>query len=255
MKIISISNQKGGVGKTTTAINLAAGLGLEGKHVLLIDLDPQGNTTTGLGAYKSEIERCMYNVLIDECELDDVIIKDIYHNVSLAPATINLAGADLYLLEQKDFKQKVLKDKIANLKDKYDYIIIDCPPSLSLINRNALSASNSVLIPIQTEYYALEGLAQLLSSIKLVQKYFNKELLIEGILLTMFDIRTKSSYEVMTHVNQFFKEKVYRTYIPRSIKVSEAPSYGIPIYDYDKNGAGAISYRELVNEVIKKNVN
>lgn len=254
MKIIAIANQKGGVGKTTTSINLATGLGLKGKKVLLIDLDPQGNTTTGLGAYKSKIDKCMYNVMIDECELDDVIIKDIYKNVSLAPATINLAGADLYLLEQKDSKPAVLKEKIKNLKSRYDYIIIDCPPSLGLINRNALSASDSVLIPIQTEYYALEGLTQLLSSIRLIQKYFNKNLLIEGILLTMFDVRTKSSYEVMTQINQFFKDKVYQTYIPRSIKVSEAPSYGIPIYDYDKNGQGAISYSALVNEVIKRNV-
>ncbi len=256
MKIISITNQKGGVGKTTTSINLAAGLTLlKNKKVLLIDLDPQGNATTGLGAYKSSIQKCMYNVLSDDCEIEDIIIKDIYRNLDLAPATINLAGADLFLLEQKNDNHNILEEKIKRLKTSYDYILIDCPPSLGLINRNALTASNSVLIPIQTEFYALEGLTQLLSSIRLIQKYFNKNLIIEGILLTMYDIRTKSSYEVMSQVNHFFKEKVYKTYIPRSVKISEAPSYGVPIFEYDNNGAGSIAYKELVNEVIKKNGN
>lgn len=253
MKIISIANQKGGVGKTTTAINLAAGLSLFKKKVLLLDLDPQGNSTTGLGVNKSEIEKSIYDVLVDKLEIEDIIIKDVYNTLDLAPATINLSGINIYLLEQQEDKKNILKEKLLSLKEKYDFVIIDCSPSLGLINRNALASSNSVLIPVQAEYYALEGLLQLITSIKWVKKIFNSKLAIEGILITMFDTRTKSSYEAMAQVTRFFKEKVYKTYIPRSIKISEAPSYGMPIFEYDKKGIGSICYKELANEVIIQN--
>lgn len=254
-KIIAVANQKGGVGKTTTSINLAVGLGLKGKKVLLIDLDPQGNTTTGLGANKDEISESIYEVLIGETDIINVIIPNINKNVDLAPATISLAGVDIFLMEQSQENQNVLSRLLSSVKQGYDYIVIDCPPSLGLINRNALSGADSVLIPIQAEYYALEGLAQLLSSIRLVQKLFNKRLSIEGILLTMFDSRTKLSYEVMAEVKNHFNEKVYKTHIPRNVRISESPSHGLSIFQYDPYGAGAIAYEELVNEVIQQNGN
>ncbi|AGM25773.1 chromosome partitioning protein ParA [Spiroplasma syrphidicola EA-1] len=252
-KIIAITNQKGGVGKTTTSINLAAGLSRHGKKILLIDIDPQGNATTGIGANKDEIQESMYDVLIGQATLKSIIIPDVIESIDLAPATISLAGADVYLMEHSEENQNILLERIKPVRDNYDFILIDCPPSLGLINRNALACADSVLIPIQAEYYALEGLAQLLSSIRFVQKMFNKDLTIEGIVLTMFDSRTKLSFEVMSEVKKYFNEKVYKTHIPRNIKISESPSHGLSIFDYDKGGAGAVAYEELVKEVLANN--
>ncbi|AGM24742.1 ParA family protein [Spiroplasma chrysopicola] len=252
-KIIAITNQKGGVGKTTTSINLAAGLARHGKKILLIDIDPQGNATTGIGANKDEIQESMYDVLIGQATLKSIIIPEVIESVDLAPATISLAGADVYLMEHSEENQNILLERIKPVRDNYDFILIDCPPSLGLINRNALACADSVLIPIQAEYYALEGLAQLLSSIRFVQKMFNKDLTIEGIVLTMFDSRTKLSFEVMSEVKKYFNEKVYKTHIPRNIKISESPSHGLSIFEYDKGGAGAVAYEELVKEVLANN--
>lgn len=252
-KVIAIVNQKGGVGKTTTAINLSAGLGLHDKKVLLVDLDPQGNTTTGIGANKSQIKKCIYDVLVGTTSIINIIQPYVTRNVDLAPATIALAGADLYLMEQTKAKQNILSEKLAPVINKYDYIIIDCPPSLNLISRNALAAANSVIIPIQTEFYALEGLTQLLTSIVLVQKLFNSKLEIEGILLTMYDSRTNLSSEVKDQVKKLFNEKLYKTYIPRNIKVSEAPSHGLDIFRYDTNSTGAKEYMNFVKEVLIQN--
>lgn len=252
-KIIAIANQKGGVGKTTTSINLAAGLGRQGKKILLVDLDPQGNATTGIGADKSKIENCMFDVLVNNVFINEIIQKDVCENVDLAPATLSLASADLHLLSQSKDQQNILLDKLNAAQQKYNYIIIDCPPSLGLLNRNALIAANTVIIPIQAEYYALEGLTQLLTSIRFVQQRSNKNLKIEGILVTMFDTRTKLSYEVLQEVKKYFKEKVYETFIPRNIKISEAPSNGKDIFSYDGSSSGATAYMQLVKEVLLKN--
>lgn len=252
-KIIAITNQKGGVGKTTTSINLAAGLAKVGKKILLMDIDPQGNSTTGIGANKDDITNSTYDVLIGEASLKDIIIPDIIKNVDLAPASLALAGVDIHLMEQSDDKHIILKEKLDEVKSNYDFIIIDCPPFLGLINRNALASSDSVIIPIQAEYYALEGLTQLLNTINFVKKMYNKNLSIEGILLTMFDARTKLAFEVLAEVKRYFEEKLYKTYIPRNIKITEAPSHGLSIFDYDGSGAGAKAYEELVKEVLKNN--
>ncbi len=252
-RIIAITNQKGGVGKTTTSINLAAGLGLLEKRVLLLDVDPQGNTTTGVGIQKENIQACMYDVMVDKKAVADIIIPDVMKNVDLAPATISLAGAEVFLIENRGDQQNILRKKLIALANDYDYILIDCPPSLGLINRNALACSDTVLIPIQAEYYALEGLAQLLSSIRFVQKMYNQNLTLEGILITMYDSRTNLSEEVRKEVRKYFSKKVYKTYIPRNIKLSEAPSYGVSIFDYDRSGKGAVAYRELAKEVVTIN--
>lgn len=251
-KIISVSNQKGGVGKTTTSINLAAGLGYLKKKVLLLDFDPQGNATQGV-MNKNEVGLSSYNLLIESYSVQDCIKTLQYPPIDIVPATITLAGADLEMARYEKGKEQLLKKKLDQVRDKYDYIIIDCPPSLGLLNTNALTASDSVLIPVQCEYYALEGLTQLLLTIRLVQQLFNRHLEIEGVLLTMFDARTKLSIEVQQDVKKHFKNLVFNTHIPRNVRLSEAPSVSKSIFEYDVRCEGAKAYAELASEVIKRN--
>lgn len=253
-KIIAIANQKGGVGKTTTSINLAAGLAYLGQRVLLIDLDPQGNTTQGIGANRNAIKTSTYELLLRS----DVHVKDVVQRLKtppldLIPATIDLAGADLEMVDFKVGRERLLKTKLLEVRDDYDFILIDCPPSLGLLNTNALTASDSVIIPVQCEYYALEGLTQLLSTIRLVQKLFNPDLRIEGVLLTMFDVRTRLSVEVQQEVRKYFNERVYKNNIPRNVKLSEAPSRGTSIFEYDVRSEGAKAYAALAKEVLNNN--
>ena len=257
-KIIAIVNQKGGVGKTTTSINLSASLGMLGKKVLMVDLDPQGNATTGVGVDKKGINNSIYEVLTLRSSIDDAIIKTKYKNLSLLSSTINLAGIDIELIEKSnktpDFvKTAQLKKHLEQVRDKYDYIIIDCPPSLGILTTNALTASDSVIIPVQCEFFALEGIMQLLNTIMLVQKNLNPSLDIEGVLLTMLDARTKLGIEVVTEIRSYFKERVYDTIIPRLVKLSEAPSHGKPIHMYDSDSKGALAYLNLAKEVIERN--
>ncbi len=257
-KIISIVNQKGGVGKTTTSINLSSSLGLLDKKVLLIDLDPQGNSSTGVGVDKSDINSSIYDVLVNTKTTSEVIISTGFKNLFLAPATINLAGVDIELIEKSKTiegfsKTHQLKKSLESIKNEYDYIIIDCPPSLGILTTNALTASDSVIIPVQCEFYALEGITQLLSTIMLVQKNLNKELDIEGVLLTMFDSRTNLGLEVIEDIRTYFKERVYDTIIPRLIRLSEAPSHGKPIAEYDSTSKGHYAYLNLAKEVIIRN--
>ena len=250
-KIISVANQKGGVGKTTTAVNLSASLAKKGKRVLLIDTDPQGNATSGVGVDKS-VQFSVYDVLVDGVDIENTIQKTEVKNLEVCPSNINLAGAEVQLVSAKEREYK-LKDKLDKYKDNYDYIIIDCPPSLGLVTLNAFTASDSVLIPIQCEYYALEGLGQLINTINLVKKRMNKSLSIEGALLTMYDARTNLSNQVVKEVKRYFGDKVYKTVIPRNIKLSEAPSFGMPITLYDGKSKGARCYEKLAKEVLKAN--
>ena len=250
-KIISIANQKGGVGKTTTSINLSTVLAKKNKKTLLIDADPQGNATSGVGIDK-EIELSVYDVLIDDTKIEEAILKTNIKNLDVCPSNIDLAGAEVELVSMMSREQR-LKEKLEEIKDKYDYIIIDCPPSLGLITLNAFTASNSVLIPVQCEYYALEGLGQLLNTINLVKKHLNKDLEVEGALLTMFDSRTNLAKQVVNEVKKYFNDKVYKTVIPRNVKLSEAPSYGMPIIIYDPKSKGAKCYEKLGKELIKNN--
>lgn len=250
-RIISIANQKGGVGKTTTAINLSTVLAKRNKKTLLIDMDPQGNATSGVGIEKN-LEKSIYNVLIEENPIEEAILKTNIKNLDICPSIINLAGAEVELVSMMSREMR-LKEKLENIKNNYDYILIDCPPSLGLITLNAFTASNSVLIPVQCEYYALEGLGQLLNTVKLVKKHLNKDLEIEGALLTMFDTRTNLSKQVVDEVKKYFGDKVYKTVIPRNVKLSEAPSYGMPITVYDSRSKGAKCYDKLGKEVIKNN--
>ena len=259
-KVISLVNQKGGVGKTTTSINLSASLAVLGKKVLLIDLDPQGNTSTGVGINKGEIERSIYDVLVGEYTISEAMIKTKYKNLYVVPATINLAGLEYELLDKsrndRNFKKgEQLKIKLMDLKDSFDFVILDCPPSLSLITTNALAASNSVIIPVQCEFFALEGITQLLKTIMIAQKSLNPTLDIEGVLLTMLDSRTNLGFEVVEDIRSFFKEKVYNTIIPRLVRLTEAPSHGEPIVAYDPKSRGSEAYINLAKEVIERNGN
>ena len=250
-KVISIANQKGGVGKTTTAVNLSTILAKKGKKVLMIDTDPQGNGTSGLGIDKN-VNFSVYDVIINDIEIENTVQATMIKNLDVCPSNINLAGAEVELVSMMSREYR-LKEKIDNQKDKYDFIIIDCPPSLGLITLNAFTASDSVLIPVQCEYYALEGLGQLLNTVNLVKKHLNKNFDIEGALLTMYDMRTNLSNQVVKEVNNYFGDKVYKTVIPRNVKLSEAPSYGMPITVYDPRSKGARSYEKLVKEFLKKN--
>lgn len=251
-KIISVANQKGGVGKTTTAINFSTILAKRGKKVLLVDTDPQGNATSGVGIDK-DVEYSTYDLLTNkEIEPSKIIIETEIKNLSICPSNINLAGAEVELVEMESREFK-LKEKLDIIKSNFDYIIIDCPPSLGLVTLNSFTASNSVLIPVQCEYYALEGLGQLLNTVNLVKKHLNKELEIEGALLTMYDVRTNLSNQVVKEVNKYFGDKVYKTIIPRNVKLSEAPSYGMPITVYDARSKGAKSYEKFVKEFLKSN--
>ena len=251
-KIIAIANQKGGVGKTTTSINFSTLLAKRGKKVLLIDADPQGNATSGIGMDKN-VELSVYDLIInDEIEPKDTIQKTEIKNLSICPSNINLAGAEVELVSMMSREYR-MKEKLDMIKEKYDYIIIDCPPSLGLITLNSFTAADSVLIPVQCEYYALEGLGQLFNTVQLVQKHLNKGFEIEGALLTMYDVRTNLSNQVVKEVTKYFGDKVYKTVIPRNIKLSEAPSYGMPISVYDARSKGAKSYDKFVKEFLKNN--
>lgn len=250
-KIIAIINQKGGVGKSTTAINLAAALGEQGKQVLLVDLDPQGNATSGFGIEKKLLNRCIYDVLLNDVDITEVIIPDICEGLDLVPATINLAGAEVELVSEMA-RESRLRDAVGSLRGKYDYVFIDCPPSLGLLTVNALVGADKLIIPIQTEFYALEGVTKLLESMKRVKSRLNPSLEIFGILLTMYDGRTTLSRQVAAEVRNYFGSQVFETIIPRTVKLSEAPSYGMPITQYDPSGKGAAAYVELAKEVVKR---
>ena len=249
-RIISVSNQKGGVAKTTTTINLAAFLADKGKKVLIIDIDPQGNAGYGIGINAEEMDTTIYEVLIDEIPIEEAIFKSDIEGLSIIPANIHLSGAQVDLLD-KDGKEFILKKKLAPIKKYYDYIFIDCPPSLGVLTLNSLVAADSVLIPLQCEYYALEGINQLLKIIVMVQEQLNKSLKIEGLLLTMYDTRTNLAQQVVNDVREYFKDKVFEAIIPRNVKLSEAPSFGKPIGYYDKACPGSISYEKLAEEVMR----
>lgn len=259
-KIISLVNQKGGVGKTTTSINLSASLAVEGKKVLLVDLDPQGNATTGVGFNKGDIDLSIYDVFNGTCDIRNAILHTKFKDLDLLPSSLQLAGVDIELMdkgrEDPNFRMSFqFKNKIDLCKDNYDYIIVDCPPTLGVITTNALVASDSVIIPVQCEFYALEGITQLLNAIMLTKKKLNPNLKLEGVLLTMFDSRANLSIEVIEEIRSYFKDKVYTTLIPRLIRLAEAPSHGKPIIVYDPKSKGSLAYMNLAKEVIIRNGN
>ena len=248
-KVIAIANQKGGVGKTTTSVNLSACLGELGQRVLLIDIDPQGNATSGLGIDKGKIEKSIYDVLVDDIPIKDTVIGTEVDNLKVLPATIQLAGAEIELVASMSRETK-LKKAIETIKNEYDFVIIDCPPSLGLLTINSLTAANSILVPIQCEFYALEGLSQLLKTITLIQDNLNQDLVLEGVVLTMFDSRTNLSGQVVQEVKNHFQQKVFKTIIPRNVRLSEAPSFGRPVIKYDPKSKGAEVYYNLAKEVL-----
>ncbi|MCR5723034.1 MAG: AAA family ATPase [Lachnospiraceae bacterium] len=249
-RVIAIANQKGGVGKTTTSINLSAALAEKGKKVLVIDTDPQGNTTSGFGIEKNELENTIYELLLGECSVQDCVIKDAYEGVAVIPSNVNLAAVEIELIDT-DRREFILKKEIDWVRDDYDFVIIDCPPSLSMLTVNAMTAADSVLVPIQCEYYALEGLSQLIHTVNLVKERLNPELDMEGVVFTMYDARTNLSLQVVENVKSVLKQKIFDTVIPRNVRLAEAPSYGMPINKYDPKSAGAESYAALAEEVIK----
>lgn len=252
MKKICIFNQKGGVGKTTTNINLCAYLALEGYKVLTIDIDPQGNTTSGLGIDKNNLDLSIYDVLISETTMKESIVRsDLVQNLFISPSTVELAGAEVELINNKD-RENIIKNKLKEIEDEYDYVFIDCPPSLGVLTINALTCADSVLIPIQCEFYALEGVSQLINTVQLVKKSLNKNLDIEGVVMTMFDYRTNLSNEVLKEVQKYFKDKVFKTTIPRNVRLAEAPSFGLPIMLYDEKCKGAEAYVKLTKEFLEK---
>lgn len=250
-KVIAIANQKGGVGKTTTSINLSASLSSKEKKVLVIDADPQGNTTSGFGIEKNDLENTIYELMLSECSIKECILNNVIPNVSIIPSNVNLAAAEIELIGI-DRKEFILKREVEWIKDNYDYIIIDCPPSLNLLTLNAMTTADSVLVPIQCEYYALEGLSQLIHTINLVKERLNPDLDMEGVVFTMYDSRTNLSSQVVENVKDHLKQRVFNTVIPRNIRLAEAPSYGMPIHMYDSKSAGAEAYMQLANEIIDR---
>ena len=248
-KVIAIANQKGGVGKTTTAVNLSSCLAHKGKKVVIIDIDPQGNTTSGLGIDKKVIDKSIYEVIINDVNIENALMKTAVENLFICPSNIQLVGAEVELVSVIS-RETRMKVAIEEIRKKYDYILIDCPPSLGLLTLNALTAADTILVPIQCEYYALEGLSQLMNTVKLVQRHLNPSLDVEGVVLTMFDARTNLSIQVVEDVKKYFRNKVYRTVIPRNVRLSEAPSFGLPIILYDPKSKGAECYLELAQEVI-----
>lgn len=250
-KIIAIANQKGGVGKTTTAINLSACLAEKGKRVLSVDMDPQGNMTSGLGLDKNSVDNTIYDLIIGEVTIEEAVKRNIHENLDIIPTSIDLSGAEIELLDEEN-KEYILKNALYKVKENYDFIIIDCPPSLSILTINAMTTADSVLVPIQCEYYALEGLSQLIHTVELVRDRLNQSLKIEGVVFTMYDARTNLSLQVVENVKDNLEQTIYKTIIPRNIRLAEAPSYGMPINHYDAKSAGAESYMKLAEEVMSQ---